>query len=73
MVELTSEPTADRCVSAVQGDILHDTLSTNQADNGKGSLFDGTTERVVWNGSMTSTVPGQWRRASEALVELKAS
>jgi hypothetical protein len=53
-VELTMENTTETCVRAVLGRMVFDPQSTNQADNGKASVFDGTTETVVYSGSMTA-------------------
>jgi hypothetical protein len=65
-IELTFDDTTETCVRLVQGDMLHDLQNTNQGDNGKTSIFDGSTERVVYSGSMTSNSTGQYLR--EAII-----
>ena len=43
-VELTLEDTAETCVRAALGRSVYDPQSTNQKNNGKTSVYDGTTE-----------------------------
>ncbi|MDP9336280.1 MAG: hypothetical protein M3Q30_23610, partial [Actinomycetota bacterium] len=48
-IELTMADTTETCVRLVQGDLLYDPLNSNQSNNGKTSIFDGSTESIVYS------------------------
>jgi hypothetical protein len=59
-IEITMADTTETCVRLVQGDLLYDPLNSNQANNGKTSIFDGSTESVVYSGGMSGTTTNQY-------------
>jgi hypothetical protein len=52
-VELTAQDTALTCLSAVSG-LLAEDATGGGSSHGKASVFDGPTERVVYDGTMTT-------------------
>ncbi len=52
--ELNFEDTTETCIRAVGGRMVYDPLNVNQDNNGKTSVFDGTTESVIYNGIMSA-------------------
>jgi hypothetical protein len=63
-VELTFEDTTDSCVRMVQGLEMNNLGNTNQSNAAKASIFDGTTERVVYSGNMAASVAGEYVRVA---------
>ena len=61
-VELNFEPTTETCVRMVQGLEMNNLGNTGQANAAKTSIFDGTTERVIFNGNMAAPVAGEYVR-----------
>jgi hypothetical protein len=61
-VEVTFGDTSTTCVVGVSGLLAYHAAGT-AADNGKTSIFDGSTERVVFSGDMSMTTPLQYRSA----------
>lgn len=53
-VEVTFEPTTANCVVGVSAILAYHAAGT-AADDGKTSIFDGSTERVVFDGDMSQT------------------
>lgn len=52
--EVTFADPAESCIRAVRGYMSWDPMNSSQANNGKTSVFDGASESVVWNGSMSN-------------------
>ena len=65
-IELTMADTTETCVRLVQGDLLYDPLNSNQSNNGKTSIFDGSTETVVQSGAMNGTTTNQYLNVAMA-------
>lgn len=64
------DPT-DTCIRAVRGYMTYDPQNTTSANAGKTSVFDGTTESVIYNGAMqAASTPG---RTEAAMVTGAAS
>ncbi|MDQ1700140.1 MAG: hypothetical protein QOG34_2003 [Frankiaceae bacterium] len=63
-VELNFEDTTDSCVRMVQGLEMNNLGNTNQSNAAKTSIFDGTTERVVFSGNMAASVAGEYVRVA---------
>ena len=61
-VELNFEDTTDSCVRMVQGLEMNYLGNVNQANDAKTSIFDGSTERVVYTGNMAASVPAEYVR-----------
>ena len=53
-VEMTFEDTTETCVRAVGGRVVYDPQNTNQANDGRTALLDGTTERTIHDGNMAA-------------------
>lgn len=56
-VEMTMQNTTDTCIEGVNGIVTGHSLST-QTNNGKFSLFDGSTERVIYSGNFSIAASG---------------
>ena len=54
-LEMTFGDTSETCINAVQGELAYHAAGTTANVNPKTSLFDSSTERVVYQGNMATT------------------